>query len=291
MALQAAAVERPDMTGFSLAHPIDAMPDMFVPGHLIESEIKRYRGLLRVKRSSVLKVNGTSKAKTKPSKKVIPPAKIDKRMGAAVLSTVLPNRTALLTSSKLSVKMEKGQIIRVKSNSTKKVDLGLKLGKSGLSNKVRKGDDENDDESDEDDEVDDDYDEDSEERENRRKKKHPLGYGHGFVGDGFGSYKKRQPSGYGGGGGGSGGGGGGGNGGPFGGLVGWGDRGKEKDKDNNKKKGKGKGKGKGKKKDKDKKKCIIVDGSVGLDNGIENKLWYWREDMMVNQHHWYECNF
>jgi len=118
-----------------------------------------------------------------------------------------------------------------------------------------------------------------------------LGYGHGFVGDGFGSYKKR-PSGYGGPGGGGGGGGGGGNRGPFGGgLVGWGDRGKEKNKGNDKKKGKGKGKGKGKKKDKDKKKCIIVDGSVGLDNGIENKLWYWREDMMVNQHHWYECNF
>lgn len=30
-----------------------------------------------------------------------------------------------------------------------------------------------------------------------------------------------------------------------------------------------------------------MDGSVGLDNGAENKLWYWREDMMVNQHHWY----
>jgi hypothetical protein len=32
--------------------------------------------------------------------------------------------------------------------------------------------------------------------------------------------------------------------------------------------------------------CIVVDGHVGRDNGIENKLWYWREDIMLNQHHW-----
>lgn len=49
-----------------------------------------------------------------------------------------------------------------------------------------------------------------------------------------------------------------------------------------KKKGHKKGKGKGK----DDGKCIIVDGKVGRDNGIENKLWYFREDMMVNQFHW-----
>ncbi|OXA56731.1 Phenoloxidase 3 [Folsomia candida] len=33
--------------------------------------------------------------------------------------------------------------------------------------------------------------------------------------------------------------------------------------------------------------CIPVDGSVGRDNGIENALWYWREDVMLNSHHWY----
>ncbi|CAL8095574.1 unnamed protein product [Orchesella dallaii] len=34
-------------------------------------------------------------------------------------------------------------------------------------------------------------------------------------------------------------------------------------------------------------KCIRIDGTVGRDNGIENLVWYWREDVMVNSHHWY----
>lgn len=33
--------------------------------------------------------------------------------------------------------------------------------------------------------------------------------------------------------------------------------------------------------------CIKLDGNVGKDNGEENKLWYFREDVMVNSHHWY----
>ena len=31
----------------------------------------------------------------------------------------------------------------------------------------------------------------------------------------------------------------------------------------------------------------MVDGNVGADNGAENALWYFREDVMVNSHHWF----
>jgi hypothetical protein len=34
-----------------------------------------------------------------------------------------------------------------------------------------------------------------------------------------------------------------------------------------------------------KKKCIVVDDSIGIENGPENALAYFREDMMLNQHH------
>lgn len=34
--------------------------------------------------------------------------------------------------------------------------------------------------------------------------------------------------------------------------------------------------------------CALVDGSVGAEaNGVENRLWYFREDIMVNSHHWF----
>jgi len=30
---------------------------------------------------------------------------------------------------------------------------------------------------------------------------------------------------------------------------------------------------------------VIVDGNVGKDNGVENNLWYFREDIQLNAHH------
>ncbi|ODM98373.1 Hemocyanin G chain, partial [Orchesella cincta] len=53
-----------------------------------------------------------------------------------------------------------------------------------------------------------------------------------------------------------------------------------------KKKGKKKKRKKKKKHDEDD-DCIVVDGRVGIDNGIENELWYFREDIQANQHHWW----
>ncbi|ODN01428.1 Phenoloxidase 2 [Orchesella cincta] len=32
--------------------------------------------------------------------------------------------------------------------------------------------------------------------------------------------------------------------------------------------------------------CILVNGTVGADNGEENRLWYFREDIQLNSHHW-----
>ncbi|CAL8129139.1 unnamed protein product [Orchesella dallaii] len=34
-------------------------------------------------------------------------------------------------------------------------------------------------------------------------------------------------------------------------------------------------------------RCIRVDGSYGEDNGAENLVWYWREDVLLNSHHLY----
>jgi hypothetical protein len=34
-------------------------------------------------------------------------------------------------------------------------------------------------------------------------------------------------------------------------------------------------------------KCIILDESFGVANGVENHLWYIREDFEVNSQHWY----
>lgn len=31
--------------------------------------------------------------------------------------------------------------------------------------------------------------------------------------------------------------------------------------------------------------CVIVDGSSGVDNGVENNLWYFREDIFLNGDH------
>lgn len=33
-------------------------------------------------------------------------------------------------------------------------------------------------------------------------------------------------------------------------------------------------------------RCSLVNGAVGADNGVENKLWYFREDMLINSNHW-----
>lgn len=44
-----AAQERPDMTGYTIAHPIDAMPDLFVPGPMLFELMKKYKSALIAK--------------------------------------------------------------------------------------------------------------------------------------------------------------------------------------------------------------------------------------------------
>lgn len=41
-----AAQERPDMTGFKLVHPIDAMPDLFIPGPVLFEVMEKYRNAI-----------------------------------------------------------------------------------------------------------------------------------------------------------------------------------------------------------------------------------------------------
>lgn len=53
----AAAQERPDMTGFTLAHPLDAIPDWFIPAHLIKDEFDRYRSLTLEKQGDPARAN------------------------------------------------------------------------------------------------------------------------------------------------------------------------------------------------------------------------------------------
>ncbi len=56
-----AAQERPDMTGFTLAHPVDAMPDLFVPGPMLFELMKKYKSTLKASaRMGLGTVNGTS---------------------------------------------------------------------------------------------------------------------------------------------------------------------------------------------------------------------------------------
>ncbi|ODM97043.1 hypothetical protein Ocin01_09638 [Orchesella cincta] len=147
LGLMAAAQERPDMTGFALAHPIDAIPDLFVPGHLIETELDRYRGIgVTRKKRAAFKLNSTSFA--------------DNTFEELLNGTLF---------------LETGQAVPL-FNETKK----------GQSRILRR----NGESSEEDDEADDNDDDDDDDDDNRgtaqHKKKHPLGYGYGSVGDAYG---------------------------------------------------------------------------------------------------------
>lgn len=150
MALLGASIERPDMLGFPLAHPLDAVPDMFVAAHLLQDDDKWRHDLNPVNRTK------TNKSHSKKYK--------GKKKGEKTRQTrsVLDDRT--ISSAEIAELFAPKNDTKIKKKPTKS------------RHSIRKDSDDGD-------------------------------------------------------------------------------------------------------------ECLVVDGSIGKDNGIESVLWYFREDMMLNQHH------
>lgn len=273
LGLIAAAQERPDMTGFTLAHPLDAVPDWFIPAHLIKDEMDRYRSITdekigdrakRIKReitmiplvpgrngtAYVSRAIGNSKTKSKYRS-------VASSTFSNVTSTDAPSSSTSTTEKSIpdSGSAEtSGEFVGLDGSIISSGNSGNKL-EFSKKKKLSKG------------EVNEETVEVNEStlqesmlrhnnnlaRQNRNKGKVGSGGGGKNQGKGYGIRNRNK------------------------------DKDQGKHKKNHKKKG-GKGhKGKGKDEEEH---CIKVDGRVGLDNGLENKLWYWREDLMANQHHW-----
>lgn len=295
LGLVAASLERPDMTGFKLAHPIDAIPDWFIPADLIKDEMDRYRagGLHKRLRRSVLDGNSTvvdpPAAPSDSNATVIIPT-TRRPLFSTTLRTSVNSASAESNSAEsfvldgaskkgeknpdfaffddevINKSVEKYQAINTKNSKYKPKK---KDGASKKKNTSQQATSFN--------EIDSDS---VENDENSASSSHsapvsgpsptlnlspvkpPISVvdfsAFGGNNDLAQSDKHNNRN-----------------------------HGKRK---NNRNKGHGKGKGKGKGKDRDSDEdddhCIVVDGEIGEDNGIENRLWYYREDMMLNQHHW-----
>ncbi|CAL8125681.1 unnamed protein product [Orchesella dallaii] len=220
LGLIAAAQERPDMTGFNLAFIIDAMPDLFIPAHLIKDDMERYRSLARNLIDNKKRV----------------------RRGVETIALVPRNTTHIRKMSKsvssTSTTSSSTTTQRPIPDSASSEVSGEFIGLDGSINKKEENtpvvavDD----------------------AKVSEYKYRQGGRGQGGQG---GSHKRNRH------------------------------KGGKGEQHHGKGHGKGKGKGKGHDKHEKEEKCIRVDGRVGHDNGVENRLWYWREDLMLNQHHWY----
>ncbi len=269
LGLMAAAQERPDMTGFTLGHPLDAVPDWFIPAHLIKDEMDRYRSITdekmgdrakRIKREITMIPLVPGRNGTAYVSRSIGHSKTRSKYRSEIDSTFSNVTTTEEPSSSTTEKPipdsgsadTSGEFVGLDGSIISSGNSGNKLEFSKQKKKMSKG------------EVNEETVEVNEStlqesmlrhnsnlaRQNRNKGK----VGSGGVG-------KNKGKGYG---------------------I---NRNKDKTHDRHKKSHKKKGKGH-KGKGKDEEHCIRVDGRVGVDNGIENKLWYWREDLQANQHHW-----
>ncbi|ODN01444.1 Hemocyanin E chain [Orchesella cincta] len=213
LGLIAAAIERPDMTGFTLAHPVDAMPDWFIPADLIKDDMDRYRALgvhKRVKR----RIETIALVPRNATNFRMP--KLSSTSSATTSSTTTTTQRPLPDSAEIS-----GEFIG--------------LDGSVIDNKNAKS-------------ISEPVADDTKLTEYKYRQ---TASGQGRQQGGHKQHNRHK-----------------------------GDKGGHKHKHSHKH-GKGKGKGKGHDKEEED-HCIRVDGRIGRDNGIENKLWWWHQTFPLN---------